>query len=332
VVSFAFTVWLVSICRRLMHDQAVRLPVFLALVYLWANLHGMWVLAPMAVTLAFVAAMFANPVQTWRRWPEALAMVAGSFLVAALTPAGPRLAIWWITVRKAAAGVSEWQATPLWNHQAACFLVLILVILVSWVFGAERPGRPEGVWVLGIVLFSLSASRNIAPASLMLAPFAADGLERLRRAGATSRSWPRVPAWTLAVPVALTAAALSLVVVSTPRLPPDLPTRIVAGLQDRPENPVRVLNDFNIGGLLTGLGAPKVSVALDGRIDNYPLDYIRDYWSLERGVGLDAYLSRYHPDVAVLRDSSPLVPLLEARGWHVDLVDNGWLLVAPADG
>jgi hypothetical protein len=330
VVSLAFTVWLVAVCRRLMKGEEIRLPVFLALVYLWANLHGMWVLAPLTVTLAFLASLAADRRRALHRWPHVTAMVLGSFLVAALTPVGPRLAVWWFVVRKAAAGTTEWQPTVLWNHQSVWLIGLVLMIFVSWVFAARRPDPSEGIWVLGIFLFALSAGRNIAPSSLLLAPFAADALDRLRTAGPTSRRrWPVVPAWSLAVPVAVFTALFSTLIATVPRLPDDLPLRLVAELNSEPHQRVRVLNDFNIGGLLTGLGAPRISVALDGRIDNYDVTYTDEYWSVERGTHLDTFLDRYHPDAAALEEDSPLIPMLKAENWSQVLTDHGWVLLKP---
>jgi hypothetical protein len=328
VVSLAFTVWLVAVCRRLMSGEEIRLPVFLGLVYLWANLHGMWVLAPMTVSLAFLASLAADRQRALRRWPQVTAMVLGSFLVAALTPVGPRLAVWWFVVRKAAAGTSEWQPTVLWNHQAVWLVGLVLMIFLAWIFAKERPGRAEGVWVLGVLVLALSAGRNIAPASLLLAPFAADALTRLRGTSPTQHAWPTVPRWSIATAVVIFAAMLSAVLVTVPRLPSDLPTGIVAEVKGRPETPVRVLNDFNIGGLLTGMGAPKVSVAIDGRIDNYDLAYVARYWRLIDGQGVDAYVSQYHPDVAVLGEKSPLIAVLEAKGWTETIQDHGWILLS----
>jgi hypothetical protein len=91
------------------------------------------------------------------------------------------------------------------------------------------------------------------------------------------------------------------------------------------------MNDYNIGGYLTGMGAPKISVAIDGRTDVFDPAYIDRYVAATLEMKhWRQMVDQLHPDAVVLWHTSPLTQALEGTGaWRASLVDHGWTLLIP---
>jgi hypothetical protein len=125
----------------------------------------------------------------------------------------------------------------------------------------------------------------------------------------------------------LCAAIAATLIGTRPPLVEGLPTTIVAELKARPDQ-VRVLNSYVIGGYLTGEGAPQISVAIDGRTENYDPDFVHRYFlATNQMVGWRDLLAELHPDVAVIGKDSQLATELERQGWKVTTVDGDFVLL-----
>jgi hypothetical protein len=212
------------------------------------------------------------------------------------------------------------------------FSIFLLVLFLLWVLAvAQTPSpapRSEVIWMGALFVFMLTAARNVAPVAILVSPFVLLALERaygplLARSPAEPHL-PRVVVWI--IPAACAAIAVALITLRPP-LVAGLPDEIVAELQARPHQ-VRVLNSYVIGGYLTGEGAPHISVAIDGRTENYDPDYVHRYFlATNQMVGWRSLLSDLHPDVAVIGKDSQLATELERQGWKVTTVDGDFVLL-----
>lgn len=327
-VSFLFVIWLSRVADRARREQLPpRWPVVAGWTWLWANFHGYWVLAPVALLL--VAA--GNLVDTGapaRRSARATA-VAGlaALLAAAATPLGPRLLATPFTVSGSAGSIAEWAHSRPVEPPSWGLLSLLVVLAVCWSRSHRPVPRSELLWVLAWTAFSLLAIRNQAPAALLVAPVA---VRRLEESYGGARPGPRLPAWSLLVVAVAAVATVLPGQLRAPSVPTTFPAGIAARLASTPQ-PLRVLNDYNISGFLIDATHGRARLAIDGRSDRYGAAFIAHYGSAVAGEpGWQDTVSGLGPQVAVLRRTAPLAGLLaDQLGWHVVLRDHAFLLLAP---
>ena len=326
LVSLLLTVWLTGLVRRVLAGR--RPPWWTILVgYAWANLHGLWPLLPVALTVC--AAGIALDKATGRRQliVRCLAIAIATTGACALTPIGPRLVYWPFMVQRAAAPVSEWQATALTDRYAVFFLALFLGWVVAIARRRESTSPSEILWVISVLIFCLQAGRYLAPAVILLAPFTCAAMSRTFGEALARRAPPTLPR---AFPAATGAVGLLVGLAFAffgPSVVNGLPDDIVEELTSR-TGKVRVLNSYVVGGYLTGMGAPKVSVAIDGRTDVYEPGFVRRYMlTTSTTAGWRELVDDLDPDVAVLGARSRLAEEMTDAGWLATLTDGDYVLL-----
>lgn len=329
-VALIFMVWLGYVCQQIMQGRTPRLWLLVGVTYLWANVHGSWALAPVALVAASVLAERARALPRRQAMGVITAAVIGG-LTTMLTPAGWRLIYWPLKVHAAAHDVSEWQRLRPLSPDGIFMTVLVAFLIATWLLRSRRVRWHEVAWTLGCAALALSAVRNVAPAILLLGPVAVRMLSR-----AWSDSLDRIPswkgpAWALVIVLLIAPLRLGVTLGTSPAVSNDEPTRLVAALEQLPQPRVRVMNDYNIGGYLTGMGAPKISVAIDGRTDNFDPAFINRYVAATLEMKNWRHMvAELHPDAIVLWHTSKLTLALEKTGdWRVSLVDHGWTLLLP---
>jgi hypothetical protein len=267
--------------------------------WVWAMLHGLWVIWPALLLLRVLGTR-----HRWRAVLGAAAAVAG----AAITPVGPRLLATPFVYSRNAHDLLEWQPLAPWRTVLLPVFLLAAVAAAGWL-RARRVAAFEAVWVGAAVAAAMYAGRNLTPALLMLAPVAAAHL--------------RLPEVRRTVPVAafgvVGAVALGLVVataVASRDFDEGIPLRLVADLRHEPGE-VRVLNEYDAGGPVTGLGGPRVHAAVDGRLDPYPDGWVHHYIETMRARGdWPALVAELRPTHALVVEKDPVAQGLLARGWR----------------
>ncbi len=330
--SFVLLVWLAWHCRRVLQG-ATGTPlagVFLVTA-LWANLHGMWVLVPACLGVAVVGRLLTTWVDRSEsrlpRWqPLAAPLVA--LTAVCLTPVGPALVLTPLRFASATASIDEWQPTAFEQPYMLVYGVILLLVLVGWARSPVPAG--EVLYVLVLVAFSMLAARNVVPATILLAPVVLDRVNTL---------WPRRDEVDTGFEGKVLAAVAVVIILvfgaygwatwrTATHVPPSLPVGLAQELQ-RDGGDLRVLNEYELGGVLIHWGGDRVRVAIDGRADRYGSAYIDEYQDLlaMRG-GWEATLRRLDPDTAVLHRGTPLVrELLVHRGWRETGSESGYLLL-----
>jgi hypothetical protein len=305
---------------------------WVAITYLWCNLHGWWVLGPALLGLGALSWVVQSRFS--RSSLHTVAKAAGTGVIAVIatmaTPVGPALTFQPLAVHSIAPEITEWQPTSLLGNAPLGYTLLLLCLIVSW---AVKPPRQAGLWVfcLGVVAFSFVAVRNVAPATLVLAPILA------QVAGAAFGPWlerrpeSRVPVWVGVAAATLTAALVATAAFARPAVEPTIPWRIVHQLNALPA-PKHVVTDFMVSGLITG-EVPSASVAMDTRVDNYSESYAHRYLAmLEMGTDWRRTFAQADPDyVVVLSESGLRQYLQQDRHWVVMTHDNGFVLMRPAN-
>jgi hypothetical protein len=296
--------------------------------WLWANLHGLWVIVPCLIaTLACASAI--DHRTTRARLGQYLLGLVAAVAGAALTPVGPRLLLSPWRIQGATSEISEWQHTQLFSPVAFGLTAALVFIFIGWARQHEPVTRGEVLVVLVCALMGLSAFRLAVPASLLLAVIAARRLDAvapvLRRSTATL---PRI------VPLVMLLAVSGLAVgkyAAQPAVPSQFPHDIAAYLH-QVDHPVRVMPAYNISGFVREFGGDHVRLAIDGRADRYGAQTIHRYVSTMSGEGSwRRTVAAYDPDFIVTEKASALNDLLADDGWRKIDVDASYVLYGSPD-
>jgi hypothetical protein len=313
-----------------------RLPrwwVVLPLVVVWSNAHGGWALLPLLLVLAVVARTVDHGLRD-RAVGTGLLLVAGSMLAACVSPSGVDNALAPLRFASSTVAIVEWQPVTVRDAVAAPLLVALLVIVLCWARGRERPSRGELVLVLAIAGFGLVSARNVAPATLALAPLLTGILARALGEPDPAPAGTRAPFARLALGLGAVGAVLGVLLapMQSPVVDPSVPQNLLAVLRDAPGDQ-RVLNGYNVSGPVLWFSGPSpaVRVGIDGRADRYGADYISAYLDLVAArPGWSTLLDELAPTSALLRDSDALTEVLVAqRGWVEVGRESGWVLLRP---
>lgn len=320
--SLVFLVWLAARLRGFLEqDRPPHRWRTVAVIYVWACIHGLFVLAPGVLVLLGLCRLRSESRDTAR---STLVTGALAGVAAGLTPMGPRLLLAPFTVGSAARGfIVEWAPTNIEVFGALGLFVFLALLLLGYARSAVPVPATELVVVLALGTFGLLAIRNAGPVSILLAPIV---VRRLR-------AW-RSGASTLTLPVAPVAALLSVALLAVgasffthPALD-DQPTRIADYLAAAPAGS-RVLNDYNSSGYLIYRDGGHVLLSIDGRADRYGAKEIGRYQRAVQGdPSWREYVHDLRPDYAVVDEHSALVQLLQAvDGWQRVLTDRHLVLL-----
>lgn len=316
-----------------------RLPrwwVVLPLVVVWANVHGGWLLLPMALVLAALARVLDQGLRDRAAWLAVL-LSAGTALAAVVSPSGLDNVLSVLRFSSATARISEWLPVTTIDWESLPILLMAVTIVCTWAFGLVRPTKGEVVLVLALLGFGYTAWRSTTPALLILAPIVTGSLARGIGDPDPLPAGTRQPLARVSAAIAAVGFALSLVLAATqnPVIDPDFPQKLFTQVRDNPE-PQRVLNAYNISGPLLwfGGGPPHVLVGIDGRADRYGAEYIDRYDGdlMDTRPGWEDVLDELGPTTALIRETEPLAgALLAQKNWVVVDREGRWVLLRSPD-
>jgi hypothetical protein len=300
--------------------------------FVWANLHGLWIVLPAVLLIALVGRMLDVGLRDPLR-NRILVTIAAAVVGGLLTPLGIKGPLLSLQIRDAASSViSEWQVTGLYDTPGV--LLLVAGGLSLFLAARLRSSRAEVLFIVAVSIFGLMAVRNVVPAVLLLTPLLASLIARALGARAevtasdTERRRLRLVAWGLTA-VGLVAVAATIGV-RDQGPPKDLPIPLVSQLADEP-GPVRLFNEYNLSGVALFYGGPDVKLAVDGRTDFYGREYLDRYMeTVLYGKDLDEVLAELRPTHALLETDSGAAALLRTQGWvELGAEYDYVLLVAP---
>jgi hypothetical protein len=325
--SLLFLVWLSARCHAFRSEGVVpRRRSFVLMTYLWALIHGLFVLAPACLGLLALGALLSRGRAAMGDVRRLIITAALTTVACALTPMGPRLLLAPLRVGSAAGGqVVEWLPTDFSILGTWGFAAILCLLAVAWARGQDPVPRGDVLWVLAISVFGFVAVRNAGPASILLAPVARQGLMRTFQ----TDSDLELPRKVVLPVVVLGLAAVTASYLRWPVLPTSAPARIARVLAAQPGQ-LRVLDDYNVSGYLVSSASPHVKLVIDGRADRYGHHFVeREGSAIQAQPHWQQFVDEFHPDVAVIGKDGPLSQLLVAtRGWHVVLTDHAYQLLA----
>lgn len=317
MVTFAMVAVTAHAWLRTAEDRAPRWWL-IPLTWLWACSHGMWFLGPVIGLLVTVGAFLDG--RTFRSCGRLLLIPLVSVSAAALTPVGPVLLTAPFAVARVTDYITEWRPTVATDPTALALLVLIAIPVVVGM-RARRPSSWVPVLLLGSALIlGLMQARTVGVAAAMVAPLAAQALDRVIPAPRERRTGTEVRLLAALGTVGLMlAAVLAPSIAGTPgRGPQGLNTALDAA----PAGSV-ICNDMILGGWLIWRH-PDKKVTLDGRVELYSTDFIQDYLkAVDGGPDWDRYVQRSKCTYALFEQQSGLIRVM---------LEHGWTEVATGDG
>lgn len=316
-ISLVLLAWLGVVCRGVTLDGRLpNVPVFLCLMLIWAQLHGLWLLAPLFLVASAVLRLLDSRERDDLRFTgRAMGIAVLGLAAGCVNPIGLRSLTLPFTLHGATSTISEWQPTTLMPYFSWGIFLLVAIQVVRWRQDGRSVPRAELSWTALMVVFAFMAYRNVPTAILLLGPIVAARVSRPRPAPRTSRSEQRALAAALAG-LTLMVAVLDGVAstLGTP-IPHNAPTRLAAALDDG--TPHRVLDAYNTGGVVLAFGGPNVRVGIDGRADYYGGDYIQQYSDMiAMRSGWHGLFDRLRPDAAIIETKAPLSEWLRQHGWR----------------
>jgi hypothetical protein len=339
-VSLVFIALLAAACERLWTTgRGPSLPAVAAISLIWAQLHGLWVIAPAAFLLVALGAALDRRCAPPGQLRGALTAAAAS-MTGTLNPQG--FASFLLPLRfKNSAGlrINEWNPTQFTMLLTICWGMLLCLVVFAWVRSSRRVPATELLWVFSWSVFGVMALRNVGPAILLTAPVALRAIEggaenRLDRLiRSPSRRESRILALLLA---GITAATAATVVGALATVDPlqKTPALAIARTLAKTPSALRVWNAYNASGPLIAFGGGvqgHLRLLVDGRSDLWGNAYIGRTVDTQSLVGdWERNFRDFHPDAAVLPPDLPLVVYLQkVDGWRVAQATQGYLLLVP---
>ena len=312
LVLFAATTWLWSSALRHATVPWVVIP----LTWLWAMVHGSWLLGVATGALFLVVMLLEQPRQD-RRWARLTAVVAGSMAVAALTPLGPSLLLQPFAVAAATRDrVNEWAAPGLANPLVIIVVLMAVTVLVRSVRHL-RASLPDLLLAAAGVALATTAVRTIAFGAVLLVPALAASFARDVPAVATKQ--PLSP-WPLVVTGVLLLAVPG-VVVRAPSSGP-LPPSVDVAVAQLPAGTVVAAEPAASGWVLWD--HPEARVLRDLRTEAYSAAVGDAYESFYRAEpGWRAYAAEHDVGALVLVGGSALDRAVNADGGWRQVVREG---------
>ncbi len=313
-----------------------RLPplwLVLPLAVVWANTHGLWILLPAVFALAALSRWLDQGLRD-RIALRSLVLALAALACGLVSPAGmgTLTAAW--RFREAATQITEWQPVNLISPDATPLLIITAITVAAWARGSGRPPRSELLFVGGVLVFALTAYRNIPSALLLTAPLV---VERVNAAWTPRRSVtsPRERQWLtmVATSVVGVSAILALVIAATDSpFPGSAPVSLAEPLAGQPEA-ARLLPEYDESGLVLNLTQPRSRTAIDGRADLFGAPYITKYLTMiNAGYGWESTVRDLDPTSAILKRTTNLAKELQRCGWRIEASTPTHLLLVPTPG
>lgn len=292
----------------------------------WANIHGGWILVPAAFGLITLGRWLDYGLRD-RTATASLGLAMVATLSGLVSPAGLANVTAVFRISDATGVIQEWAPVTPTSDVGVLSLLLWIVVLVAW-SGPGRVPRSEVVTTVALFVFGWMAWRNIVVAMLMLIPLIAHRMVQ-RFPGMAARV---EPAWSAKAGIGIVSATVLGAVLWIPtqeQLPRETwPFALVDQVAGLPTGQ-RVLNDYNIAGMVLQFGGEGTQVGIDGRTDRYGSDYITAYTSMINLNGdWEELLGELAPTAALLEEDAALGYVLVAERDWVELgAENGFVLL-----
>jgi hypothetical protein len=312
------------------------------IVIAWANVHGSFFLGPLVLGLAWLEDLHDRQ----HRPHRTLVVAVVSMVAAFLTPLGP--AVWGYAVGltmnpEVTRRITEWQPTSVRDVAGLLFFGSVLAVVVLIARREKSTPWPTLLWLGAFFFIGVYAARGIAWWPLG----AVAGIAGVLIVGPTGAAERREPTGTpilrrlnAVIAVTISVAGLALLPLWRPidsrlNTPPALvdhaPPGITAELRTITRPGDHLFNPQPWGSWFE-FALPEVRVAIDSRIELFPVDVWNAYDQVAAGAdGWAERLEAWGVTIFVVSaGNEALTNRLAKAGWHQEYSDeDGVILLAP---
>lgn len=284
-----------------------------AVFYVWAALHGSWVIGAAYLALSVLKRREYRRIRTEAPWIAA---------TTAFTAHGWGVFEYLLAFQQnseALSLITEWAPPDLLSVARLPFTIGILMLLVGSASGALS--RREVAYAIPLILFGLTSNRSVLPAFLLLTPALGTVAAKL-----FARRFVRP-----LVGVRLIVAAVVVLPLVLPVTGGLDENRFAVDLVDRLDGR-RAFHDDVVGGYMLYEAWPENQVLIDDRAELYGVE-LRRFVEVRSGkADWEAYFDDYGIEVAILQRGEALDRILRLSGWTEtasDGDDDEWVLLEP---
>jgi hypothetical protein len=334
------SVYLALLVRYARRGEGRHLWWLVPLMVLWVNLHGGFLIGLVLIGLTMVGLpldAWANGEKLNSTWPQlkTLTMVlVGCMLAVLLNPHGIWIykfpfEIFLSPIQQQT--VNDWISPNFHQSEAVPLILLILLTIAALALSPKRPRPSDLVFFLATLYMTLKSQRHMAILALVAVPIMADYMQNWVTAMSAGRMFSPVLstssnlrrkttfyALLFLLPLFAFAWKLNNTVFSAPtQLAIDAPVKAVEYLQ---QNQItgNTFTDPNIWGGYLIWKMPSNPVYIDGRIDMYGDEFVKEYLNIVFGfIDWREPFQRYGVQIVIVSPKSALgTGLRSASDWQ----------------
>ena len=338
------SVYLALLARYVRRGEGREIWWLVPMMVLWVNLHGGFLMGLVLIGLTIVGIpldAWANREKLSSSWPQlkTLFMVlAACMLAACLNPHGIWIYkfpfdIFLSPIQQQT--VNDWLSPNFHQSEAVPLFLLLFLTIAALALSPKRPKLSELVLFLSTLYMTLKSQRHVAILALVAVPLMADYLQNWITARSDGKlfgvevSTGRAKNTTILtvlflLPLAVFAWKLKMTVFEAPaQVAIDAPVKAVEYLQ---QNRIvgNTLTDPNIWGGYLIWKMPSNPVYIDGRIDMYGDEFVKEYLNITLGyIDWREPLDRYRVQIAIVAPKSVLATgMRNAPDWQQVYADE----------
>ena len=344
--TYLFTALWILVLERITDGRPKLWWLLPALMLLWVNMHGMFVLGIIIWSIYLVGSWLENPSRIWLTNPSSKSLLLGGFLsllVTFLSPSG--IHIWesiislgsnaYITSR-----IPEYQSANFHMPETWPFIILLGLTLIGFARTANKTNWSHILLVSAFAAIALYTSRMLPLFAIVAVPITAKSLSELVQQefpesrfaaveknfstmNSTSNGW----VWLLVIVIAVTLI-FSLGQTIDPGSVGNVfhesffPVDAVEWLNENPQNG-HMFNEFDWGGYLLLKLSPQQQIFMDGHTHIYGEALTREYETvITQRDGWQDIFEKYQIRWAIVRTKSPVIDGLTEMSWSVIYQDD----------
>jgi len=337
--SYLFTVLWILVLENIQKDKPHSWWLLPALMLVWVNLHGMFVLGIVLWVIYLIGDLFENRKKEWFSNSKTKSMLMGgalSFLVTFVSPSGFKI---WGAIASLSGNayiksrIPEYQSANFQMPETWPFILILLLSIMSFSRSNNKTPWIHTFLVTAFAGIALYSSRMLPLFAIVAVPIAAQTFSNwMKQDFPNSRLWmieSNISAinqtsngviWIYAIVVVLILLFKFNIPIDPNNKgnkfdPQFFPVEAVGWLKTNPQSG-HVFNEFDWGGYMLFKLWPDQQIFMDGHTHIYGEKLTREYEQvITLSDGWEKVLDKYQVTWAIVRVNSDIARALNTMGW-----------------